>query len=135
MTTLLEDLRSRLVAAGIGPVIVGRRPPDTGTVVVIQVFPGGPSRVLNDTNLPAVENLAAQITVRVDDTSQRAAEVLARQAHDAIVGRHLVINGNHYDSITADHLPAPIGVDEQARTLVVTNLTIRRRGFQATVAA
>lgn len=138
MTTLLEDLRTRLVDAGLGPVALGRRPSAPAEVIVIQSYPAGPSRVFDDDNQPAVEELSAQVVVRAagpGGAQQRSAEVLARQVHAAITGRHLVLNGNHYDDIRANHLPAPIGVDEDSRALVVINLTIRRRGFQATVAA
>lgn len=135
MTTLLEDLRTRLVDAGLGPVALGRRPDKPSTVIVLQDYPAGPSRILNDHNQPAAEMLAVQVVVRAESGNQGGASELARQVHDALVGRHVVLNGNHYDSIVANHLPAPLGVDESDRPLIVTNLSIRRRGFQATVAA
>lgn len=128
MTHVLADMRARLMAAGITPVFMGRSPDTPDTLTLVRTYAGGPSRVFDGDNRPAVELLAVQVTTRAKRLED--ALVLGRRAHDALVGRHLVINGVRYDGISANHLPAPVGVDDSDRVLVIVNFSVRRRGFQ-----
>ena len=131
MTTVLEDLRQRLIDAGVTPVAIGRRPNEPDEIVTLQTYVGPESRLPDGQNHPADERIAIQAMARGSKrASQRDAEILARRAHDALIGRHLTMNGVKYDWIEANHLPAYAGRDENDRALVSVNFTVRRRGFQ-----
>lgn len=132
--TLLEALKARLTSELAGtphasvPIALGRRPASPDTVLVLQAYAPPPSRILDGRNQPADERHAVQITARA--ANQRAAEVLARAAHDALAGRHISIDDTNLDWVQPRSLPFPTGVDANDRHLVVANLLIRKRGLR-----
>ncbi len=127
-TTLLEDLRQRLLDAGVTPVATGRAPDQPDTLVILQTYAGGESSLLDADGIPADERHAVQVMARA--RSQRAAEALAKRASDAIAGRHFTSNNNRYCWAFANHQPFFVGVDANDRALVSTNITVRRHGYQ-----
>lgn len=135
MTGPLPYLAKRLEDAGFStPVELARVPDQPDAVLALVERPGGPSRDLNATNLPALETLRVHLTARVGkDEGVAAAEAIANAAYRALVGRHLRITPTGlapavFDWIRATHVPAHAGYDANDRPLVTTTLLLQRHG-------
>lgn len=135
MSGPLPYLAKRLEDAGFAtPIALARVPDLPNAVLALVERPGGPSKDLNATNLPALETLRVHLTARAGkDAGVAAAEAIALAAYRALVGRHLTITpaglpAATFDWIRATHVPAHAGYDANDRPLVTTTLLLQRHG-------
>jgi len=127
--SVLNDLAQLLEDEGVGTVetdiFMNRRPDAPDTCLTLTIYQGEDNRLHADTNIPADERLAVQVSARAP--AYVDAETLADQAFTALHFRHRTLtSGRRYAWSKANQSPGYIGVDANDRKLIVFNLRLRR---------
>lgn len=132
MADFLDDVVSRLVAAGIGTfgtnIFSGSKsvvPTGNGPYATLTETGGtGPTRIQNQSNA-ATQRPSAQILWRA--STYKAARDKASASYVALDGIfNTTINGTKYVSITARQEPTDIGLDDTARPMIAFNIDAER---------
>lgn len=128
----LDDLAARLVAQGVGVlstnIILGSRgtiPLGDGPFIsIIETGGSGPTRVHN-TNAPNTQRPTAQVLVRAK--SYVVARAKAKAAYEALDGVfNTTLSGTFYQQIVARQELTDIGLDAEARVMIVFNLDAQK---------
>lgn len=129
----LDEIAARLVSQGVGVIgtniVLGSKaiiPKGPGPYLQLSETGGSaPTRVHNKTTANT-QRPTAQIAVRA--LSYVVARTMAKAAYNALDGvRNTTISGVFYQSISARQEPTDIGLDGEARVLIVFNIDVEKQ--------
>ncbi len=129
----LDEIAARLVAQGVGTIganiFLGSKaviPPGNGPyLTLIETGGTAPTRVQNKTSVNT-QRPTAQVAVRArrdDGTGYNVARTMLKAAYDALDGIfNTTLSGTFYQRIVVRQEPTGIGLDANARPVIVFNI-------------